>query len=101
MQTCYGVKIQSTKKLRDGTREWSVPSFAYYAGRKNGQLQTSTNHYAATSMTLVLAEQVIAKLTSAGMQATVCDLFADPDAVIHENMVSIGESPAPAAPAPT
>jgi hypothetical protein len=87
--------------MKKGTREWSVPSFSYYAGRKNGQLQTTTNHYAATSLTKALAEELTQKLNAAGLESTVCDLFADPDAVIHDTMIGIGESPAPAAPAPT
>jgi hypothetical protein len=99
VDTAYGVKINATKKLREGTREWSVPSFSYYAGRKNGQLQTTTNHYSATPMTLALAEQLTTRLNSAGMEATVCDLFADPETVIHDTLVGIGEeNPPPAAP---
>jgi len=54
--------------MREGTREWMVPSFAYYAWRKHGQLQTTTNHYAATAMTLNLAEQKLAKTNSTGME---------------------------------
>ena len=67
METCYGVKLHATRTMKEGTREWSVPSFSYYAGRKHGQLQTTTNHYAATPMTLGLAEQLTTKLNSAGM----------------------------------
>jgi hypothetical protein len=45
METCYGVKLHATRTMKEGTRKWSVPSFSYYAGRKHGQLQTTTNHY--------------------------------------------------------
>ena len=86
--------------MKEGTREWSVPSFSYYAGRKRGQLQTTTNHYAATPLTLALAEQLTTKLKLAGMEATVCDLFADPETVVHNTMVDIAEEapqPVPAA----
>jgi hypothetical protein len=31
--------------MKEGAREWSVPSFSYYAGRKHDQLQTAINHY--------------------------------------------------------
>ena len=85
--------------MRDGSREWFVSSYSYYAGRKRGKLETTTNHYAATSMTQNLAEVVTAKLNSTGMEATVCDLFSDPDTLIHDNLVDIGEEePPPAAP---
>ena len=99
METCSGVRIHSTRRMKDGDREWSIPSSAFYAGRKHGQLQTTTNHYTATPLTRNLAEQLSAKLKLAGMEATVCDLFADSDTLIHETMVSIGEeAPPPAAP---
>jgi hypothetical protein len=52
-------------------------------------------------MSLALAEELVLKLTAAGMQATVCDLYADPDAVIHQTMVSIGEEAPPPAPPPS
>jgi len=35
------------------------------------------------------------------LEATVCDLFADPDTVIYETLVDIGEESAPPAPPPT
>ena len=57
MDTCYGVRIHTTKTMREGERSWSVPSSNFYAGRKHGQLQTTVNHYAATPMTKSLAEQ--------------------------------------------
>jgi hypothetical protein len=101
MDTCYGVKIHATKAMRDGDRKWSVPSFAYYAGRKSGQLQQTTNHYAAMGMTQSLAAELIQKLNAAGLEATVCDLFADPDALIHDTMASIGEEAPPPAPPPS
>jgi hypothetical protein len=101
MDTSYGVKIHATKAMREGTREWSVPSFSYYGGRKNGQLQTTTNHYAATLMELALAEELVAKLTASGLSATVCDLFADPDAVICASLVEVGEENPPPAPPPS
>jgi hypothetical protein len=101
MDTCYGVKVHATRKMKDGEREWSVPSISFYAGRKHGQLQTTTNHYAATPMTQGLAEQLTAKLKLAGIEATVCDLFADPETLIHDTMVSIGEEAPPPTPPPT
>ena len=100
MRTCNGVKLATKKKMKDGDRERSIPSFTYYAGHKHGQLQTSTNHYAATAMTQNLAEQLTAKLNASGLEATVCDLFADLDTVIYDTLVDIGEeAPPPAAPA--
>jgi hypothetical protein len=101
LDTCHGVKLHTTKKMRDGAREWSVPSFAYYAGRKNGQLQTTTNHYTATPMTLALAEQLTARLNSAGMETTVCDLYADPETVIRTSLVEINEEAPPPTPPPS
>jgi hypothetical protein len=101
MKTCSGVKIQAIKKMKDGDREWSIPSFVYYNGHKHGQLQTTTNHYAATAMTQNLAEQVTAKLTTSGIEATVCDLFADIDTVIYDSLVDIGEEAAPPIAPPT
>jgi hypothetical protein len=99
VETCYGVKLHGKKKMKDGDREWSIPSFTYYAGRKQGQLQTTTNHYAATAMTQSLAEQLTAKLNASGTEATVCDLFADLDTVIYDMLVDIGEeAPPPIAP---
>ncbi len=67
MDTCYGVRIHTTKTMREGERSWSVPSSNFYAGRKHGQLQTTVNHYAATPMTKGLAEQLAAKLNLSGM----------------------------------
>ncbi len=96
MDTSYGVKIHATKAMREGDRSWSVPSYSYYGGRKNRQLQTTTNHCQATLMELALAEELVAKLTASGLSATVCDLFADPEAVIHQNMIEIGEEANPA-----
>jgi hypothetical protein len=93
MTTCNGVKLATKKKMKDGDREWTIPSFVYYGGHKHGQMQTTTNHYAATAMTQTLAEQLTAKLNANGMQAEVCDLFADPETVIHTTLVDIGEEP--------
>src|ERR1700722_8607041 len=99
MQTCNGVKISAKKTMKDGEREWSIPSFTYYAGHNHRQLQTTTNHYAATAMTQNLADQVAAKLNASGLEGTVCDLFADPDTLIHDTLVDIGEeAPPPAQP---
>jgi hypothetical protein len=95
METCYGVKINASRQMREGTREWSFPSFSFYAGRKHGQLQTTTNHYAATPMTQSLAEQLAARLKLVGMEATVCDLFADPETVIHDTVIDIDEDVPP------
>jgi hypothetical protein len=95
MQTCNGVKIHTKKTMKDGEREWSIPSFTYYAGHNHRQLQTTTNHYAATAMTQTLAEQLAAKLSASGIEATVCDLFADLDTVIYDNLVDICEEAAP------
>lgn len=95
MNTCHGVKIHATRKMKDGDREWLIPSHSFYAGRKHGQLQTTTNHCLATPMTLNLAEALAAKLNANGMQAEVCELFADPDTVIYDSMVDIGEEAQP------
>lgn len=100
MTTCYGVKLATKKKMKDGDHQWEIPSFTYYAGHKHGQLQTTTNHYAATAMTQTLAEQLTQKLDASGMEATVCDLFADLDTVIYDTLVDIGEE-APPPPAPS
>ena len=64
-------KNSRQKKMIDGDREWSIPSFTYYAGHKHGQLQTPTNHYAAKEMTQTLAEQFTAKLNASGVESTV------------------------------
>jgi hypothetical protein len=101
VDTCYGVRIHTTKTMREGERSWSVPSSNFYAGRKHGQLQTTTNHYQATLLSLALAEELVVKLAASGLSATVCDLFADPEAVIHQTMVEIGEVAPPPAPPPT
>jgi hypothetical protein len=95
MTTCNGVRLATKKKMKDGDREWSIPSFVYYGGHKHGQLQTTVNHYSATAMTQSLAEQLTAKLNATGMQAEVCDLFADPETVIHTTLVDIGEEAPP------
>jgi hypothetical protein len=95
MQTCSGVKIHAKKTMKDGDREWTIPSFVYYGGHKHGKLQTTTNHYAATAMTQNLAEQLTAKLKASGIEATVCDLFADLDTVIYDTLVDIGEEERP------
>jgi hypothetical protein len=48
------------------------------------------------------ANLLVAKLNNAGhATAEVCKLLCDENSTIHDNMVSIGESPAPAAPPPT
>ena len=77
--------------MKDGDREWTIPSFVYYGGHKHGKLQTTTNHYAATAMTQNLAEQLAAKLNASGLEATICDLFADPETLIDDSLVDIGE----------
>jgi hypothetical protein len=101
MTTCNGVKIHSKKKMKDGDREWSIPAFTYYAGHKHGKLQTTTNHYAATTMTQNLAEQLTAKLNALGVESTVCDLFADLDTIIYDTLIDIGEEAAPPVAPPT
>jgi hypothetical protein len=101
METCNGVKIHATKTMKNEERSWDVASFAYYAGRKFGALQTTTNHYSATPMSLALAEQLVAKLTLAGMKAEVCDLYADPETVVNETMIQIGEEAPPPVPPPS
>jgi hypothetical protein len=99
METCHGVKLLTKKKMKDGDHQWEIPSFAYYSGHEHGQLQTTTNHYAATAMTKTLAEQITAKLSASGIESTVCDLFADLDTVIYDTLVDIGEeAPPPIAP---
>ena len=101
MDTAYGVKIHATKTMREGERTWSVPAYSYYCGRKYDQQQTTTIHYQATLMTRALADELVVKLTGSGLSATVCDLFADPEAVIRTTMVEIGETNPPPAPPPT
>ena len=100
MDTCHGVKVHVKKKMKDGDRVWSIRSFTYYAGHKNGRMQTTGNHYAATAMTQNLATQLTAKLNASGLEATACDLFADPDTLIHDTLihdtlVDIGEEARP------
>jgi hypothetical protein len=101
MTTCNGVKIHARKMMKDGDHQWEIPSFTYYAGHKYGKLQTTTNHYAATAMMQALAEQLTAKLVASGMEATVCDLFADLDTVIYDTLVDIGEEALPPIAPPT
>jgi hypothetical protein len=99
MHTCHGVKTHATRTVRDGNREWSIPTFSFYVGRKYGRLHTTTNHCLAAPMTADLAECLAAKLNSQGMQAEACELFADPETVIHDSLVDIGEeAPPPAQP---
>jgi hypothetical protein len=95
MDTCHGVKIHAKRNMKDGSREWMIPTFSYYAGRKNGQLQTTSNHCLATPMTQNLAAQLSAKLRSTGLQAELCELFADPETVVHDSLVDIGEEAPP------
>jgi hypothetical protein len=64
-------------------------------------MPTTSNHYAATAMTQNLAEQLTAKLNASGVEALVCDLFADPDTLIHNTLVDIGEEAPPPATPPT
>ena len=97
METCYGVKVHAKKKMKDGDREWEIPSFTYYAGHKHDGIRTTTNHYAATAMTQALAEQLTAKLNASGSAASVCDLFADLDTVIYDTLVDVGEEAQPPA----
>jgi hypothetical protein len=52
-------------------------------------------------MTQTLAEQLTAKLKASGVEATVCDLFADLDTVIYDRLVDIGEEAPSLAPPPT
>jgi hypothetical protein len=85
--------------MQDGSREWVIPISSYYSGHKNGQLQTTTDHCLATPMTKDLAEKLTAKLNSQGMRAEPCELFADPEAVIHDSLVDIGEESAATGPA--
>lgn len=51
--------------------------------------------YAATALAQNLAEQLTAKLNASGMEAMVCDLFADLDAVIYDTLVDTGEEARP------
>lgn len=81
--------------MKDGDREWSVPSQSFYAGRKHGQLQTTTNHYMATPLTAELAERLAAKLSSTGLQAEVCELLCDPETLVYDSLVDIGEEAPP------
>jgi hypothetical protein len=87
--------------MKDRDRVWSIRSLTYYAGHRNGKMQTTGNHYAATAMTQNLAEQVGVKLIASGLEATVCDLFADPDTLIHETLADIGEEAPPLVAPPT
>jgi hypothetical protein len=49
-------------------------------------------------MTQNLAKQVTSKLNASSLEATVCDLFADPDTLIHDTLADIGEESPPPAP---
>lgn len=96
MDICHGVRIHAIRAMKDGSREWTIPVFSYYAGRKNGQLQTTSNHCLAIPMTKDVAEQLASKLNSIGLQAEPCEALSDPDTVIHDSLVDIGEEvPAP------
>lgn len=99
MRTCNAVKIHATKLMKVDGRQWSVPSVAFFTGRENGEVQTSQKDYEALKMSQELAEKLVAKLTLAGLQAEVCDVYCDADTVVGETMVDIGEE-APPAPAP-
>ena len=78
-----------------------IPVSVYYAGRgKDGQVQTCSKPHNAALLTEVLAEALVIKLSSTH-HCEVCELLCDENSTVHDNMVSIGEAPAPAAPAPT
>jgi hypothetical protein len=101
MQTCHAVKLHAKKLMKVDGREWSVPSVAFFTGRKNGEVQTSQKDYEALRMTQSLAEKLVAKLTLAGLHAEVCDVYCDADTAVMETMVDINEESRPAPAPPT
>src|SRR6266403_933623 len=101
MRTCSAVKLRATKLMKVDGREWTIPSVTFFTGRKNGQIQTSQKDCEAVPMTQDLAEKLVTKLTLAGLQAEVCDVYCDADTVVKETMIDIGEEAPGPAPAPT
>jgi hypothetical protein len=99
MRTCSAVRIHATKLMKVDGREWSIPSVAFFMGRKNGEVQTSQKDYEAVRMSQSLAEKLVVKLNLAGLQAEVCDVYCDADTAVMETMIDLGEeAPPPAAP---
>jgi hypothetical protein len=91
MRTCNAVKIHATKLMKVDGRQWSVPSVAFFTGRKNGEVQTSQKDYDAVRMSQSLAEKLVVKLNLAGLQSEVCDVYCDDDTAVNETMIEIGE----------
>jgi hypothetical protein len=100
MRTCNAVKIHATKLMKVDGREWTIPSVAFFTGRKNGEVQTSQKDYHAVRMSQSLAEKLVGKLNLVGLQAEVCDVYCDAETVLKETMVEIGEEAPPPAPPP-
>ena len=101
MRTCNAVKIHAPKLMKVDGRQWSVPSVAFFTGRKNGEVQASQKDYEALKMSRELAEKLVGKLTLAGLQAEVCDVYCDDDTAVMETMSDIGEDARPPALPPT
>jgi hypothetical protein len=98
MRTCSAVKLHATKLMKVDGREWSVPSVAFFTGRKNGEVQTSQKDYDAVRMSKSLAEKLVTKLTQAGLKAEVCDVYCDDDTAVMETMIDLGEDIPPPPP---
>ncbi len=101
MRTCSAVKLHATKLMKVDGREFKTPSVAFFTGRKNGEVQTSQKDYDAVRMNQDLAEKLVTKLTLAGLQAEISDVYCDADTVVMETMVDIGEEARPAPPPPS
>jgi hypothetical protein len=101
MRTCSAVKVHAAKHMKVDGREFTIPSVAFFTGRRNGQVQTSQKDYEAIRMNQALAEKVVAKLTLEGMRAEVCDVYCDADTAVMETMVDIGEEAPPPVPPPS
>jgi hypothetical protein len=64
--------------MRVDGREWTIPSVAFFTGRKNGEVQTSQKDYEALKMSRSLAEKLVAKLTLAGSKTKYATCTAVP-----------------------
>ena len=91
MRTCSAVKLHATKLMKVDGREWTIPSVAFFTGRKNGEIQTSQKDHEGIRMSQSLAEKLVTKLNLAGLHAEVCDVYCDADTVVKETMIEIGE----------
>jgi hypothetical protein len=93
MTTCHGVRLRSSTVIENR----KVPVLNYYVGPG----KASSRPHNAACLTEECANLLVIKLNNAGQHAELCELLCDENSTIHDNMISIGESPAPAAPPPT